>query len=64
LKKLFWIALSLVLIALGIASMTVGCGPRKKFCPNTPTGDCPEGMGGNGGGGAGGDDSGSIFIDA
>ena len=63
-KKLFWIAISLVLLALSVATVNVGCGPRKKFCPTQPDGICPEPLPDTGVGGAGGDDGGSIFIEA
>ena len=61
-KKFLLIACALV-AAIWAVSLPLACGPQKKFCPNTKTGDCPEDMGGNGGGGAGGDDGGSVFLE-
>ena len=63
LKKLFWIALSLVSLAIGVATVNVGCGPRKKYCPTQPDGICPEPLPDGGGGSGGGGPGDSIFLD-
>jgi hypothetical protein len=35
-----------VVLAIGVAvgAASVGCGPKQKFCPNTPDGVCPTPM--------------------
>jgi hypothetical protein len=67
LKKWKWllIACALVLV-VGAMMFPIACGPQKKFCPNTPTGDCPiigDPQNGGAGGGGGGISGDSIVFD-